>query len=492
MKNLLFTESKNGHSYFLNTGIPMIGLCNPLLTTLASSYSANDKKDLQPNESFYKSKLEYLKSHIDSIPNFEKNISFLDINPSMILDNIVNLNQIVFEVTDACNLKCKYCGYGEFYNDYDERKNQKMDISTAISFLKYLENIWDEIPNNSVYQKVYISFYGGEPLLNMPLIEKIVGYCEKKNNQNRKFIYSMTTNAMLLNKYMDFIAEHNFALLISLDGNESGHSYRVDKYDNSTFNRVVENINLLKERYPDYFKKNVNFNAVLHNKNSISEIYDYIYSQYNKSPRISSLNDSGIRPDKVKEFWSMYKNVNESLNDAEHYSEIEKNMFLNLPEHKNTAIFLKQYSGYVFESYNSLFVSNSKLTQQCFPTGTCSPFSKKIFFTVNGKILPCERIGQHFSLGYVNENNEIILNFEDIAQKYNNFFSKLKKYCNTCFRKRFCIQCIYYIEHIDDDNPVCHGYMNKDIFSQFIGNFMSFLEEHREDYFRIINEVTLT
>jgi molybdenum cofactor biosynthesis enzyme MoaA len=28
---------------------------------------------------------------------------------------VTNLSQITFEVTDACNFKCKYCGYGELY-----------------------------------------------------------------------------------------------------------------------------------------------------------------------------------------------------------------------------------------------------------------------------------------------------------------------------------------------------------------------------------------
>jgi len=40
------------------------------------------------------------------------------ITENNVLYQLANLKQVVFEVTDACNLKCKYCGYGEFYNDY--------------------------------------------------------------------------------------------------------------------------------------------------------------------------------------------------------------------------------------------------------------------------------------------------------------------------------------------------------------------------------------
>ena len=39
---------------------------------------------------------------------------------------LANLRQITFEVTDACNLKCKYCGYGYFYYDHHKRENKKI------------------------------------------------------------------------------------------------------------------------------------------------------------------------------------------------------------------------------------------------------------------------------------------------------------------------------------------------------------------------------
>jgi uncharacterized protein len=40
-----------------------------------------------------------------------------NINTDNIVYALANLPQLVFEITDACNLKCKYCGYGEFYDD---------------------------------------------------------------------------------------------------------------------------------------------------------------------------------------------------------------------------------------------------------------------------------------------------------------------------------------------------------------------------------------
>ena len=35
------------------------------------------------------------------------------------------------------------------------------------------------------------------------------------------------------------------------------------------------------------------------------------------------------------------------------------------------------------------------------PTVTCRPFERKLFLTVRGKILPCEKIGQEHAIGSV-------------------------------------------------------------------------------------------
>ena len=43
------------------------------------------------------------------------NDKFQLVDANQIEYNLIHLKQLVFEVTDACNLKCKYCGYADFY-----------------------------------------------------------------------------------------------------------------------------------------------------------------------------------------------------------------------------------------------------------------------------------------------------------------------------------------------------------------------------------------
>lgn len=207
------------------------------------------------------------------------------LTPEHIKHNLANLPQLVFEVTDACNLRCKYCAYGEFYDDYDCRESKDLSVEWAIRLIDYLVPYWNSGRNVSAQTPIWISFYGGEPLLNFPFIERIVDYVLHGIDCPRhRFSFSMTTNAILLHRYMDFLQEHDFSLLISLDGNEANDAYRMDKAGHSSYARVVENVNALREKYPDYFERRVNFNAVLHNKNSVEEIYRFFKEKYGDAP----------------------------------------------------------------------------------------------------------------------------------------------------------------------------------------------------------------
>lgn len=55
----------------------------------------------------------------------------------------------------------------------------------------------------------------------------------------------------------------------------------------------------------------------------------------------------------------------------------------------------------------------------------------------NGKIFPCERIGHQFSLGSVDKRG-VHLDFQEIANKYNNYYKKMVPKCNACSNCDMC------------------------------------------------------
>lgn len=401
---------------------------------------------------------------------------------------LANTPQVTYEVTNRCGLSCAYCGYGEFYSDYDKRENEDLDIRAAKKLFDYLRELWDSPLNTSHGRNIYISFYGGEPLLNFPFIEEMVHYVNRSNAAHNRFTFSMTTNGLHLHKYMDFLYDHKFNLLISLDGNEENTAYRIFRNGKPAYAAIMDNVSRLRRKYPDYFLNQVNFNAVLHNKNSVSEIYHFFKTQFDKKPSIGELNTSGIKESRKKKFWETYANINESLNQSEDYSLIEKDMFVLLPGMQETAGFLHHRTNCCFNDYNDLLYPGENPVRT--PTGTCIPFAKKIFLTVNGKILPCERIGQQFGLGRVTP-DKVELDIDKISGKYNDYYKKMRQLCHNCHNAETCKQCIFNLSTIENEHPVCNGFMKQTDYKQYLSSILSEVEAKPGIYSRILKEVVV-
>lgn len=402
--------------------------------------------------------------------------------------NLVNLPQIVLEVTDICNLRCRYCGYGELYDGFDPRANGNLSFRKACTILDYLANIWEENIATSLCKPFILGFYGGEPLISFNLIMEIIQYVESLNIKSKKFYYNMTTNGLLLDKYIDSLADKEFELLISLDGNEKDHSYRVDQQGVNSHKKIIENIKLLQKKYPDYFEKHVNFNTVLHNRNSVESAHNYIKFNFGKETKISSLNSSGIRKDKIKEFFNLYQNMENSIVNAINKEELESELLLEAPRTVELLHFLYKFSGNMFDNYNALFYDESKV--KITPTGTCTPFYKKMFITVSGKILQCEKINHEFALGNVTD-DYVDIDFEKVAEFSNDYNLRLEAQCSTCEYLGKCIQCVFQIDEINSSKPKCYGFIDKKLFEINRSKILRYLSDNPSLYQQIMKNVQL-
>ncbi|MFT0158138.1 radical SAM peptide maturase [Bacteroides thetaiotaomicron] len=241
----------------------------------------------------------------------QKDVTYVyNLSGHNVLNSLINLKQLTFEVTDACNLKCKYCGYGDFYETHGKREDKFLQFDVAKRLIDYLYDIWTNHQAASSPHKIVFGFYGGEPLMNMSLIEQIVAYLESLPTiPGVKYGYAMTTNGMLLDRYMSFLAEKEVMLLLSLDGDEYAQGYRVDHRGANSFQRVFHNMKLLQSTYPEYFAEHVSFNSVIHDKNNDVEVLKFIIEHFNKRPRLAELNNFGISEAKKEEFRKMFRSA---------------------------------------------------------------------------------------------------------------------------------------------------------------------------------------
>ena len=411
----------------------------------------------------------------------------LQIDEKIIRNNLINLKQVVFEVTEKCNLNCRYCGLSDqLYLRSNERKNRDLPFNKVKLLIDYLLSLWKDNKISDTNFQLVVSFYGGEPLINIPLIRKIIDYIEKSDIEGKKIQYSMTTNAILLEKHIDFLVEKKFNLLISLDGDERAQSYRVDQSGNNSFNKVTHNVKSVMHKNIEYFNQSVNFISVLHNRNDVEPILHFFKTNFSKVPKIILLNASGISEDKKEEFRGMFQNMSQSLMKSQNCEEIEKEYFFSMPKGYRLSKYLYGASGNIFYYYNQLYMH--KLEENKISTGTCTPFSKKLFVTADGKILPCERINYDLEVGYIND-DYVELDYKKVADLHNSFLSKCSQQCIHCATNHFCPQCVYQIDDIKSKFPNCSYFKTPEMYDKEKENYYDYLRQHPQYYEKILNEI---
>ena len=479
MDQSIIYNSENENTYLYDNLFRLSMLIHPEIR------EARDKglnADIDP---YYMKKYVYLKNN-GFFSKSKINSLETKINEQKIKESIIQTPQILFEVTDSCNLSCTYCALGDLYEWGENRNSKNINMESAISLLKYIFNL--KLRHNQ--HELTISFYGGEPLLNINFLRQIITTAKKLNKENQIDIkYSMTTNAVLINKYIDFLVENKFNILISLDGDEKNNSYRIlRKNHENSFKTIIENIDFIQKNFPEYFDKYINFNAVLHNRNSVKSVYEFIYNKYKKIPQISQLNNIDVDPNRIEIFKKMFNNVRESENE---YSKECNNL---IPHNKQVSFhelsnFLKYFT---LNSYISDINLLMRKNEKYLPASTCIPFSKKIFLTVNGSILPCEKINYKHSLG--NVENNVNINISQIAQQYSSYYELLKNKCQHCYIYRFCGTCLFHIINIDNLNKSkCNYFHDKKVFENKLKRIFTFLEKHPNDLFEILeNEIIVS
>lgn len=154
---------------------------------------------------------------------------------------------LLYVPTMACNMACKYCYLED--NTKDNWSNYKPVDTLKYAIKKF--NDANVIPFN-------ISLHGGEvTVLSKDDFHDLIEYISNYYDLNKKIITDngfklgsphIKTNLYNLSKHIDTIKEFNVSISGSLDLPFLLHDkFRVTKDNKSTFDKILENINLLKD-----------------------------------------------------------------------------------------------------------------------------------------------------------------------------------------------------------------------------------------------------
>jgi uncharacterized protein len=150
--------------------------------------------------------------------------------------------------TLQCNFACDYCFQGD-HGDYNKFA-AKMTMEQAEGLARWIETRLEEVQP----QKFVMTFFGGEPLLNIPVLyylaEKCHGLCEERGIEQ---LVNVITNGLLLTRdVVERLLPYGLnGVKITLDGDRETHDrMRPLRGRQGTFDRIIQNVRNVADLIP--------------------------------------------------------------------------------------------------------------------------------------------------------------------------------------------------------------------------------------------------
>lgn len=338
-----------------------------------------------------------------------------------------HISQFTLQVSQFCNLNCSYCAYSGNYAHQRTHSQETMSIEVmkkSIDF--FMARSWD-------VDEVVISFYGGEPLLEIDLIKSSLTYIDEVY-KGRAVRYVLTTNGTLLtDDVIQFFIENNFNVAISLDGPKELHDKnRVYSNGKGSFDDIMQNCAYIKEHYPSFFSK-LSFLSIVAPGVDFACVNEFFDADV-------VLNDSVITTNIVNDIGSTVEVMYDDLYLITSKYQTMKTLMAELGMYssaKTSKLFITTLS-----AVNNFYKSLSKgmgMYDKAHPSGPCLPGVMRPFVSADGSIYPCERVAEgsdimkigHIDIGFDFDKIDAQLNVGKITEEE----------CKACWAFLHCNLC---------------------------------------------------
>lgn len=336
------------------------------------------------------------------------------------------ISMFTIEMTQQCNLRCKYCIYSGKYDSRRSHNEHSFPSNAIPSLINFIS-----VHADKSAPFITVCFYGGEALLQKTIIQEIIF---ELSSLDFKFEFTISSNGVLLNEEnLEWICSvSNLKVTITIDGDKLIHDEnRVFPNGMGSFDIVMSNLNRFRDKYPNEYDTRVQFLSTI---DSISRLLDLsIFWERNsllashRPVHISSIiphfSKDGI-PDTssfLKKQLVVYNKALECyINGDENILTDELKRLVGIIEHR-------------------VYFDLPK--QQRFITCCHNPYS--CFITSTEQLYVCEKFDSEYSVG------DLDCGFNEAALKrINNIFTERKNsYCSKCWAKRLCRICATNVNH---------------------------------------------
>lgn len=167
---------------------------------------------------------------------FDPNTLAVSLAPTTVpIVDVQNLIQTVLQVhvTDSCNMRCSYCF------EHGAHTPSHMTCEVADAIVHYISRNAE-----SEYSPFAVNFFGGEPLLNMPVIRRMVDSLKPLPVR-----FCVTTNGTLVtDDVVTFLIRHGIEVSLSIDGPAHIHDHvRRTAAGERTYEQVLSSLARLQD-----------------------------------------------------------------------------------------------------------------------------------------------------------------------------------------------------------------------------------------------------
>jgi len=307
-----------------------------------------------------------------------------------------------------CNMRCKYC-FGDTGEYGGERQLMTKKVGRAA--VDYI------ISHSGPRKHCEIDFFGGEPLINMPLVKDVTEYVRKREKETGKeFKLTLTTNGLALNENnIQWLNDNNISLVLSTDGRRETHdNMRPDCAGQPTYDKVMKNFKRCVEsrKGENYYMRGTYTAENLDFTKDVEAMADAGFDILSMEPVVLKDSPYGLTEDLLPEIFAEYDRL--------------------------TDFYMKRHregKGFFFFHFN-MDLSNGPCVAK--RLAGCGAGHEYYAVAANGDLYPCHQfVGRNkYKLGNVFDDlNE---GAEEITRYFRESHVMNKERCKTCWAKFFC------------------------------------------------------
>ena len=209
IKPMIHRFRQNGMNIVMDVNSGIIHVTDEITYQVLGIYKGDNRDDVfeKLSPEFEKEELRDVLDDLDDLIAEGSLYAPMSKDYTMVIEDRPIIKALCINIAHDCNLRCKYCfagqgGYGQW------RMLMSFDVARrAVDFL---------LAHSGHRKHCELDFFGGEPLLNWPVVKQTVEYVRRQERKHDKKIkMSLTTNGMLLDEEkVKYLTDNHISLIL--------------------------------------------------------------------------------------------------------------------------------------------------------------------------------------------------------------------------------------------------------------------------------------